>query len=84
MLVTSSFLTAPKILALKLLGTCLDKEREAESHGHPISAFQSQGKAAEILSVSVALPLQETAVVISIKVGHPRIQEKKAQNGLKS
>lgn len=57
---------------------------EAESHGHPIRAFQSRGKTAEILSTSVALPLQEIAVVIRIKAGHLRIQQKKAQSGLKS
>lgn len=48
---------------MQLLDTWFDKEREAESHDHPISAFQSQGKTAEILSASVALPLQEIEVV---------------------
>lgn len=43
--------------------TCFDKEREAESHGHPIGAFQILSKTAEILSASVALPLQEIVVV---------------------
>lgn len=74
---------APEILALRLLDTCFHKEREAESHGHPVSAFQSQAKMAEILSASVALSLQEIAVVVRMKVGHLRIWEKKAQNGLK-
>lgn len=84
MLGTSSSPTAAKILALQLLDTCFDKEREAESCSHPISAFQSQGKTDGILSASVALPLQEIAVVIRMKVGHLRIREKEAQNGLKS
>lgn len=41
---------------------------EAESHGHPISAFQGQGKTVEVLSASVALTVWEIAVVITIKV----------------
>lgn len=51
-----------KISALQLLDTRFDKEREAESHRHPISAFQGQGKTAEMLSASVALSLWEIAV----------------------
>lgn len=42
--------------------------REAESHSNPISAFQGQGKTAEMQLASVALRLWETAVVIRIKV----------------
>lgn len=50
-----------KISALQLLDTGFDKDREAESHGHPISASQVQHKAAEWLSASAALTLQEAA-----------------------
>lgn len=57
-----------KISALQLPDTRFSKEREAESRGHPISAFQGQGKTAEMLSASVALTLRETAVVIRIEV----------------
>lgn len=57
-----------KISALQLLDTCFDKMREAESHSNPISAFQGQGKTAEMQLASVALRLWETAVVIRIKV----------------
>lgn len=61
-LVTSSFLTAPNTTAPN---TCFDKEREAETHGHPIGAFQILSKTAEILSASVALPLLLEIVMVT-------------------
>lgn len=57
-----------KISALQLLDTRFDNGGEAESHGHPISAFRGHGKTVEVLSASVALTLWETAVVITTKV----------------
>lgn len=51
-----------KISSLQLLDTCFGKEKEAEYHGHPISAFQGQSKTAEMLSASVALTVQGNVV----------------------
>jgi len=57
-----------KISAQQLPDTCFDKDREVESHSHPISAFQGRGKTAEMLSASVAWTPWKIAVVIRIKV----------------
>lgn len=54
-----------KISSLQLLDTWFDKEKEAEYHSHPISAFQGQSKTAEMLSASVALTVKGNVVPFS-------------------